>query len=140
MRWLKLWIDALVPDEPLILGEDQWPPNFPERLPRSVKYWCVTVTAVNAVVLTITALALRSAGPLLVFILMTAAGPIGVALTWQSTVQHLNSNFAKFDDFRAMTPFTINLSIEWCAIFALVSLSFTVVVMTIVLGAYSHQS
>jgi hypothetical protein len=138
MRWLNLWLGRLVPDEPPILDNDDWPPNYPEQLPRSVKYWCITITAVNGVALTITALILRSTGPLLVFILITAVGPIGVALSWQSTIQYLNSNLRKFDDLRAITPLAINLSVEWCAIFALVGASLSVDVLTIAVGTNSH--
>jgi hypothetical protein len=138
MRWLNLWMYTLVPDEPLILDGDRWPPNFPEQLPRSVKHWCITITGVNVIVLVVATLVLRSVAPTIVFILITAAGPIYIALYWQPSIQHLNSSLEKADGLRAMIPLTVNFSIEWCAICALLTTPLFIIVFSVAFGA-SHK-
>jgi hypothetical protein len=135
MRWLNLWMHTLVPDEPMILDDDRWPPNFPEQLPRSVKHWCITITVVNALVLVVVTLVLRSVVPTIVFILITAAGPIYFTVYWQPFIQHLKAGFAKADGLRAMTPITVNYSIEWCAICALLATPLFIVVFSVAYGA-----
>jgi hypothetical protein len=138
MRWLNLWMYTLVPHEPLILDGDRWPPNFPEQLPRSVKHWCITMTAVNVIVLVVATLVLRSVVPTIVFILITAAGPIYFALYWQPFIRQLNSSLEKADGLRAMIPLTVNFSIEWCAICALLATPLFIIVFSVAFGA-SHK-
>ncbi|HEY6256233.1 MAG TPA: DUF805 domain-containing protein [Xanthobacteraceae bacterium] len=131
VRWLSLWLEALVPAEPIFLG-DWKTPNYPEELPRSVKHWCFTITAVNAVVCVVASFLLRSFGPALVFVFITALGPIGMMLSWKRAIRRLNRGVGVF---RARGPLAANLSAEWCAIFALLGTPFFMIVFIVAVSA-----
>jgi uncharacterized membrane protein YhaH (DUF805 family) len=117
VRWLNWWLEGLKPAEPFFLGDWTTTPNYSEEPPRSVKYWCVTITVVNAVIFVVESLILRSIRPAVVFVLLTAIGP-GSFVLWRRTVRHLNRNA---DALQAMAPLSVKLSLEWCAIFALLA-------------------
>ncbi|HLH97343.1 MAG TPA: DUF805 domain-containing protein [Xanthobacteraceae bacterium] len=127
VRRLDGLIRALTPDEPFIFRR-QRPSSFQEELPRSVKYWCFTITAVNALICLIAGLMLHSFAPALMFAFFTAVGPVNLMLSWKRTIRHLNNHLQK----PRMTPTILNLgftlSIEWCAIVALVGTSLFLII------------
>jgi len=124
VRWLNWWLEALKPAEPFFLG-DWKTPTYPEELPRSVKYWCITITVVNALILVVESFMLRSIGPTVAFAFLTAIGPINLVLFWRHAVRYLNRNASAL---RAAARLPAKPSIEWCAIFALLA---TPLLMTI---------
>lgn len=107
VRGLDGLVHALTPDEPFLF-RTQRPPNHQEELPRSVKYWCIIVMAVNAVIFVEAALTVRRLVPDLIMVLVMACLPLAMLMSWKR-MKHVN----------ALAGFT--LSMEWCAIAGIIS-------------------
>ena len=118
VRWLDGWQRALTPDEPFF--RVRGPSGYQEQLPRSVKYWCFIITAVNALIFLFATIELRSFVPALVFALVTTVGPISLLLFWSRTTKHLNARRGKPRGAPTMLDQGFTLSAEWCAIIALI--------------------
>ncbi len=109
VRLLNAWVEAMQPTEPFFLdGRKRLNPS--EELPRSVKHWCLTVTAVNALILIFASSQLQGLGPEIMIALFAAVTPILMMLSWRRTFGPLNKS-----------P-SLNLSIEWCAIIAVTAM------------------
>jgi uncharacterized membrane protein YhaH (DUF805 family) len=113
VRWLDGLVRALTPGE-LFVFRPQRPPRYPEELPRSVKYWGLIITAVNALIFVDAGVILQSLVPGLVFALVAASLPLNLLLFWKRGMKYLNNRTAKPSSGS-------NLSIEWCAIAAIIS-------------------
>jgi uncharacterized membrane protein YhaH (DUF805 family) len=132
VRRLVGWSQALVPGEPFIL-RDRGAPNFPADLPKSVRNWCFAITFVNAVIFVTASFILRSIQPALVFALITAVGPINFLLFWKRLIKHLNRGPLDANALRSMSGPGANLSIEWCAIFALLGTPLLMIIFIVTL-------
>jgi hypothetical protein len=77
------------------------------------------------VIFAIASFLLRSFGPAVAFVLITMAGPVTMMLSWKRTTKHLNRHA---NVLQAMSPFSINLSLQWCAIFALLGTPFFMII------------
>jgi hypothetical protein len=62
-------------------------------------------------------------------VFFTAVGPIQLLFFWRYTIRHLNRNFAR-PEVQSMIPVRINMSIEWCAIAALLAIPFFMVMFS----------
>lgn len=108
VRLLEAWVEAMWPAEPFFLdGRKRL--SASEELPRSVKHWCLTITAVNALILIFASPQLRGLGPEIMVALLAAVTPILMMLVWRRAIGPLNQN-----------P-SLNFSIEWCAIIVLIA-------------------
>jgi uncharacterized membrane protein YhaH (DUF805 family) len=130
-RRLDDFVHALTPEEPFIYRV-QGELKFQEELPRSVKHWCFVITAVNALIFLVTTVQLRSFVPALVFTIFIAAVPVYLMLGWKRMIRHLNNELNK----QRVLDLGFTLSIEWCAIMAMVPMPLFMIVLIFALSPH----
>jgi hypothetical protein len=135
---MKHVLSRLIPNEPPFPYERGEVPNYPKKMPESVKYWLLVSIALNAATVVIATVKLHNLAPTILWCIFTLL-QLYIFFFWRDLVQVVNSSIEKMDVQPLAPKILAYPSMQWVGISLSLGLSAMLVFMILLVGVTQIQ-